>query len=61
MAQYSKSPKPQSAKGGKLRPVAGEKYVDRNLASMSPAAAQEACKPTDADPVRLQARMKGVC
>ena len=55
MEYQSKSSRPQPA--GKS--YAGASYKDRNLASMSPDAAQEACKPTDAEPVSLQKRLAG--
>lgn len=48
----SKSSQPaQSAKG--------YSYKDRNLAGMGPLAAQEALKPTPAEPVKMQKRMAG--
>jgi hypothetical protein len=34
-------------------------YKDRNLAAMSPEAAQEATKPTPAEPVQMQKRLAG--
>lgn len=34
-------------------------YKDRNLAAMQPEQAQEALKPTDAEPVPLHKRMAG--
>lgn len=36
-----------------------EKYQDRNLAAMSPDAAQTAFQPTDAEPVSLHKKMAG--
>ena len=36
-----------------------EKYRDRNLAGISPEKAQEALKPTEAEPVSLHKRMAG--
>lgn len=64
MDKYSKSPKAGSGTGGTPSGYSapkGGQYVDRKLAGMSPDAAQEACKPTDADPVRLQSRLAGSC
>ncbi len=60
MAKYSssKSAKPTNSKvNGKG--YAGASYKDRNLAGMSPDAAQELLKPTEAEPVSLQKRMAG--
>lgn len=45
----------QRKAGGEAR----EQYKDRNLAAMSPEKAQEALKPTDAEPVSLHKRMAG--
>ncbi len=42
-------------------PIKGEAMTQRNLAKMSPEAAQEACKPTPAEAVRMQKRMAGAC
>lgn len=54
MAYQSKS-SPKQAKA-----AAGYgSYKDRDLAAMSPEKAQEACKPTEAEPVRMQHRMAG--
>lgn len=62
MAQYSKSPSSSKDSGsagkGYAAPKGGQ-YVDRNLAGMAPEAAQEACKPTESEPVRMQTRMAG--
>lgn len=38
---------------------ANETFKDRDLARMTPEAAQEALKPTDAEPVPLHKRMAG--
>lgn len=54
----SKSSSSNGTPAGYSAPQGGQ-YKDRNLAAMSPEAAQEALKPTDAEPVRLQARMAG--
>ena len=54
MAKYSaakSSPKPKAA--------SGYSYKDRNLAGMSPEKAQEALKPTEAEPVNMHKRMAG--
>lgn len=51
----------QSKSSGKLgsTPAPSAAYKDRNLAAMTPEAAQEALKPTDAEPVPLHKRMAG--
>lgn len=54
---YSKSSQPRSGYG--QRSASYGSYKDRNLAAMSPEKAQEACKPTDAEAVRLQTRLAG--
>lgn len=53
--RYSNSSQKQSS----AKSYADAQYKDRNLAAMSPEKAQEACKPTEAEPVRLQTRMAG--
>lgn len=60
MAKYraSKRSPRVSSKGSYSNPEYGT-YKDRNLAAMSPEAAQEALKPTDAEPVPMQKRMAG--
>ena len=50
-SKSSPSKKPQAAEG--------YKYQDRNLADMSPEKAQEALKPTEAEPVNMHKRMAG--
>jgi len=53
----------KSKSSSKPAPVAkaayGGEYKDRNLMSMSPEQCQEDCKPTDAEPVRMHAKMAG--
>jgi hypothetical protein len=55
-SQYST---PTSKGGGSYSSPKGGTYKDRPLATMSPEKAQEATKPTEAEPVRMQARMAG--
>lgn len=51
-AYKSASSKPQSA-------AKGYTYKDRNLAATSPEKAQEALKPSPAEPVNMHKRMAG--
>lgn len=50
-SQPTQGKKPYAAEYGMFR--------DRDLAGMSPEAAQEALQPTDSEPVRMQHRMAG--
>lgn len=59
MAKYSgKTSSSKKAESGRTA-AKGYDYKDRNLAGMSPEKAQEALKPTDAEPVQMQKRMAG--
>jgi hypothetical protein len=59
MAKYSSSrSKGQSRSVGNSAASYGS-YKDRDLAGMSPEKAQEATKPTEAEPVRMQKRLAG--
>lgn len=51
---YSKSSKPRQGSG-----YAGASYKDRPLANMTPEKAQEAVKPSEAEPVNMHKRMAG--
>lgn len=58
---YSKPSRPSQPKAaGKVyKNEASETYQDRNLAGMSPDAAQNAFQPTDAEPIPLHKKMAG--
>lgn len=51
-----KSPSSSKPQG---KGYAGATYKDRNLAAMTPEAAQEALKPTSAEPANMRKRMAG--
>lgn len=50
-----------ASKPSRKQPAAKDygSFKDRNLAAMRPEKAQEALKPTEAEPVRMQHRMAG--
>lgn len=57
---YKSSSKSSSPRGSYGQQAASYgNYKDRNLAGMSPEKAQEALKPTEAEPVNLHKRMAG--
>lgn len=57
MAKQKSYSQPKQSKG--YGSEASESYKDRNLAAMAPEKAQEAFKPTDAEPVSLHKKMAG--
>lgn len=59
-SSYSKPSPSQPRQAGKAYgKESSEKYQDRNLAAMSPDAAQMALQPTDAEPVNIHKKMAG--
>lgn len=51
--------KPAGSNGSGQKDASYGEFKDRDLAGMSPEKAQEALQPTEAEPVRMHARMAG--
>ena len=56
---YQSKPQSPPKAGGGYGEAKGGSFKDRNLAAMTPDAAQNACMPTDAMPIRMHAQMAG--